>query len=158
MHRLSQGQHHVIGDVNQSTDRTMSRTLQALHHPQRCRRIRVEIFNHTPRQTTARHRGINFNWQSDVCIRRNRFDHQRRERHRICPTHQCAHIARHTAHRQAVRAVRCEFNRINCVIQTQILAQVLTDWRRIFSTRWQLVQTRSIGIDAQLFGRTQHPR
>ena len=152
MHRLPQGQHHIIGDIDQRTDGTMTRTLQTLHHPQRRGRIRIEVFNHTPCQTSTRHRGINFNWQSDVCIRCDRFDHQRRERHRIRATDQRTDITRHTAHRQTVRTIWREFNRVHRVVQTQILADVLTD-RCIC---WQLVQTTRIGIDAQLFRRAQH--
>ena len=157
VHRLTEREHDVIGDVHQRGNRTMTGALQALNHPLRRWCSRIQVFNHAPREATTRRRRVNANRQSRVAIRHHRLDHQRRQRHRFFTADQRTHIARHATHRQTIRAVRREFDRINRVVQIQIAANVLAHRRRIVTTRRQFIQTARVGVNPQFLGRTQHP-
>ena len=58
MHRLAEFQHHIGGDVDQQADRTQPGALEALAHPHRSRRLRIDAFDHATAVTRAIGTGI----------------------------------------------------------------------------------------------------
>jgi hypothetical protein len=74
MHRLAEFEHHIIGNVHHRVNAAYSAAAQPLLHPQRCRNLRIDTFDHAPGVT----RTGNFRAERDAefasCLGRYRLD------------------------------------------------------------------------------------
>lgn len=148
MHRLAELQHHVLGDIHQQRHRAHAAAAQALGHPHRCGRRRIDAFDHTPAIARRLAAGIELD--------RERARRYRRHGSRIKGDDFAGAGSRHvegdTAHAEAVGAVGGELDFDAGIGQTEILGQRLAH-RRIVR---QLEQARGVTVQAKLLGRAQH--
>ena len=146
--RLTQLQHHVVGDVDSSVDATHVCTTQALNHPQRRRTGQINVTDDTPQITRARSRCKHFNRADFIVHGCNSSDH--RTFHLGCVKR--THFASQARQRQAVTAVRGQVNFNTGVFQVQIDTEILA-YRRI---GWQFHQAVIAFANLQLSLRAQH--
>ena len=148
MHRLTQLQHHVLGNVHQETDRADAAATQALRHPHRCGHRRIHTFDHTPDE--ARHFGPCFQLDGQRAVDNCRHGSGIECDHFTATGR--GHVESDAAHAETVGTVRGQLDLDAGIGQRQIVG----DRRANRCVVRQFQQTRRIGIDPQLLGRTQH--
>ncbi|MNQ59612.1 hypothetical protein D3C85_738660 [compost metagenome] len=146
--RLTQFQHHIVGDVDGSVDAAHVGTTQTLDHPQRRCFGQVDVTDHTPQVTWARGGRQHFYRAHFVVGGRNRSHHRTDHRSGV----QGTHFTGQTGQGQAVTTVRGQIDLDAGVFQVQVNAEILAH-RRIGRQLHQAVITFT---DLQLGLRAQH--
>ena len=125
MQRLAEFEHHVVGDVHERADRTQAGTLEALAHPQRRTRVRIQALDDATAEARAIAIGLQFDDEA-----RLRLDLRFRNLDRIdLGTERRRGIERHAAHAEAVGAVRRQLQLETRVGQAEIFRQRLAHRR-----------------------------
>src|SRR5262249_39703981 len=138
MHRRTELEHHVVGDVDDSADRTQARATQALLHPERRCGVWTNATDHAANEFVT----------TDGCVgsvagcdadrerirdrRRNRFDHRRMQG----LSASSSHFTSYALHAHRVATIRREIHFEDGVIEAERTDQVLP-WLQI---RWQIVE------------------
>ena len=148
VHRLAEFEHHVLGHVDQETDRAHAAAAQAFGHPWRRRRGRVHAVEHTADEARHLGAGIKFDDQRRIAAGRDR---RGVERHDFAVAGG-GDVERNAAHAEAVGAVRGELQFDAGVRKTKIFDQRRPD-RRVGR---QFQQAGSVGVDAEFLRRAQH--
>ncbi len=148
MQRLTQLQHHVVGDVDSGIDAAHVGTTQTLDHPQRGRTRQVDIADHTAQVARACSRSQYFHRTHFIVHSADSSDLRTGDFSGV----QRTDFTRQTGHRQAVATVRGQVDLDAGIVQAQIDTNVLAN-RRISSQFHQAVIALA-GL--QLGSRTQH--
>lgn len=123
--RLTQLQHHIVGDVDRGVDAAHVGATQALDHPQRGRLGQVDVTDHTPQVTWAGVRREHFDGANFVMHRRHNSNRRTGDGSVV----QRAHFTGQTGQGQAVAAVRGQVDLDAGVFQFQVNPDVLTHRR-----------------------------
>ncbi len=148
VHRLAQLQHHVLGDIHQQRHRAHATATQALGHPQRSGRARVDALDDATDVTRRLGACGQCNGQF---ARPHRRDRRGGERHHFTGA-RGGHVEGDAADAEAIGTVGGQLDLDAGVGQAEVLDQRLAD-RRIGR---QLEQARGIAVQAQFLGRAQH--
>ncbi|KPW89077.1 Uncharacterized protein ALO79_06617 [Pseudomonas syringae pv. castaneae] len=148
MQRLTQLEHHVVGDVDSGIDAAHVGTTQALDHPQRSRTRQINVADDAAQVTRACSRSQYFDRAHFIVHSADSSDLRTGDVSGV----QRTDFTRQTGHRQAVATVRGQVDLDAGVVQVQVDANVLTD-RRIGG---QLHQAIIALAGLQLGSRTQH--
>ena len=146
--RLTQLEHHVVGDVDRSVDAAHVGAAQTFNHPQRRRLGQVDVTDDPAQITRAGRWGQHLDRTDFVVYRCNRSDHRTGYRHGV----QRADFTGQTGQGQAVATVRGQVDLDAGVFQIQIHTEIFAH-RRIGR---QLHQTVVALTDLQLCLRAQH--
>ncbi len=80
MQRLAEFEHHVVGDVDDRGDRADAAALEALLHPRRRRRARVDALDDAGAKARARERVLDADAAASSAAARRRCERRRRDR------------------------------------------------------------------------------
>ncbi len=121
----AQLQHHIVGNIDQGRDRTLTAALQALLHPMRRRSLGVQTTDHATGETAAQIRRRNLDRQGFSDGRSHNLEHRLLQR----GTGQRRYFTGYTQHRQAISLVRRQLDGELEVVQFVIITEILTDGR-----------------------------
>ena len=141
-------EHHVVGDVDQRRHRALAAARQALDHPRRRLRLRIDVAHDAAGEAPAQVGRFHLHRQRLVVPRRNGFDQRRQQRR----AGQRRDLARHAVDAERMRQVGRQLEREHGVVQRQQLADVGAH-RRIGR---QLEQAAMVVGQLQLARRAQH--
>ena len=141
-------EHHVVGNIHQRAHTALAATGQAVNHPPRRLRLRVHALHNATAEATAQLGGLHIHGQLVADLR----GHGRESRGLHRRAGQGRHFAGDAVDAQAMRQIGGELERHQGVVQVQILANVLTQWR----IKRQFQQSAMVVGNLQLFGRAQH--
>ena len=150
MHRLPDLQHDVVGDVDRRRKRAHAAASQALRHPERALRRRVDAPDHAADVTRAARGRVEHDWQHVIdkgFYRRHGLGRTRLEVARD------RDLAGDPGDAQAVAAVRSDPHLDDRVVEPERLDQIRTG-RRI---RLKIEDSVGLSPEPHLAGGAQHP-
>ncbi|CAI8840095.1 hypothetical protein EMIT043CA1_230055 [Pseudomonas brassicacearum] len=147
MQRLTQLQHHIVGDVDSGVDAAHVGATQALDHPQRRRLGQVDVTDHTTQVTRARGRRQDFNRTHFVVHGRHARNHRTRHGSGI----QRADFTGQAGQGQAIATVRRQVDLDARIVQAQVFTDVLANRRirREFHQAIVAFANLQLGLGAQ---------
>ena len=148
VHGLSELEHHVVGDVHHRRDAAQPRSTQALPHPQRRLRPRVDVPDHATDVARAVRRRFEPDGDRIVGLRRHRIVCGARHR---APGER-AHLPGDACDSEAVAAVRRQLDVDRDIFELELVTQIPAD-RRVAR---ELHDAVLLHAQPELTGRAQH--
>ena len=146
--RTAELEEHVIRNIDESRNRTLTAALKPLRHPFRRLRLGVQPRDHAARITGAKVRGLNLHGMSRVSRHSGFMDFRELQ---LSPRHG-VDFTRDTGERKRVTAVRRDVQIHHDVVEVSVLADIFAD-RGVFR---QKPETVMILGHAELTGRAEH--
>ena len=127
MHRLTELEHYVVGNIDDRADATDPASTQAFNHPNRGGRRRVDTFNHAAYIARTVLFCLEFDLEAALACRRYVSDlsvgcleaRRRQRRNLSC----------HPSYTQAITSIRREFNLHDRVVELKVVTDRLAQAR-----------------------------